>query len=379
MGNSLLHAARRVSVPFALLLACVATTGCVSYESIFVGQSNYRLHEARDADGTVRTYDVEPNRVGGPRIAISRESAERKAVLGVTLVELTPERAEQRGARPYAGLLVTEVQPESAAARAGVLVGDVLQKLDGVGVYYRAQYEDVLDRLREGDAVDVVVARGSLGEDEAKLDRRAVEITPKFVERRSESTEYVDLEVVSSRSDKPFAGFQISTLPGELNGEMFGDPRPALMLSQVVVGSPAYKAGLRSGDLVERVDGREIRDADELIRIVQERGRSGGKIDVAVSREPRQVYDATVELTDYSRRTDVRVPLVFGVDSSSRSTRWRFGPFGSVMAYRNEYVESETRESETEGAFSMALGLIRYSWSPDGNSTRLLWLIRFDS
>jgi S1-C subfamily serine protease len=82
----------------------------------------------------------------------------RNGQLGATLIGLNPELETYFGAPQGSGLLVAKVAPGSAAARAGLRVGDVLTTLDGKKL---ADAGDVLSSLAAIDtsrsvAIDVI-------------------------------------------------------------------------------------------------------------------------------------------------------------------------------------------------------------------------------
>jgi serine protease Do len=54
-----------------------------------------------------------------------------------------------------------------------------------------------------------------------------------------------------------------------ISQESSGD-RPGLIIDSVQEGSPAQKSGLRSGDVLYKYDGKEIREARQFIRLVQD-------------------------------------------------------------------------------------------------------------
>ncbi|MDP6371717.1 MAG: PDZ domain-containing protein [Vicinamibacterales bacterium] len=72
---------------------------------------------------------------------------DRRPRLGIGAEELTPQLAEYFGVE--AGVLVTHVEDNSAAAAAGVRAGDVITAVDGEGV---DDVSDLRRRLREVDA-----------------------------------------------------------------------------------------------------------------------------------------------------------------------------------------------------------------------------------
>ena len=79
----------------------------------------------------------------------------RRGYLGVATVPVRLRGAgEGRGA-----LLVTAVEPESPAARAGVIVGDALVSLGGAGVSEAGDLMPLLEEERIGDALAATVVR----------------------------------------------------------------------------------------------------------------------------------------------------------------------------------------------------------------------------
>ena len=84
--------------------------------------------------------------LGGPR-------------LGVQVTPMTDELRAFFGAQPDAGVLVGKVEKDSAAARAGVRVGDVLVSVATRKVEDAADVRRALADQKEGDLVEVTVVR----------------------------------------------------------------------------------------------------------------------------------------------------------------------------------------------------------------------------
>src|SRR5262249_29865180 len=64
--------------------------------------------------------------------------------------------------------------------------------------------------------------------------------------------------------------------------ELKGDPQGAVVV-EVVPGSPASDAGLRPGDIIERLDGKKINTAEQLTDAARSL-RDGATVPVAVRR-----------------------------------------------------------------------------------------------
>lgn len=84
------------------------------------------------------------------REALSGLDWTRGAFLGVQLTELTPELRRHFGVPEDQGVLVASVVEDSAAARAGVQVGDIVTGLDGEAIASAVQLARAVGK-REGD------------------------------------------------------------------------------------------------------------------------------------------------------------------------------------------------------------------------------------
>jgi C-terminal processing protease CtpA/Prc len=85
--------------------------------------------------------------------------ATSRARLGVTVVGLTPELREHFGAARDRGVMVGRIEPKSAAAAAGLAVGDILTAVEGTTVDAAADVLSALAAGKKGDAVRLSVVR----------------------------------------------------------------------------------------------------------------------------------------------------------------------------------------------------------------------------
>lgn len=84
----------------------------------------------------------------------------KRAHLGVSLIDLTPELREHYGAEKSAGILVGAVESGSPAEKAGLRVGDVILSVDGKDVDSTWDLRSALREKKEGDSVRIEVLRG---------------------------------------------------------------------------------------------------------------------------------------------------------------------------------------------------------------------------
>lgn len=360
----------RIASSFVLALLPVAA--CTTYGNEYqVGAEDYVLASHVDEDGLRQTYSLDVrSSTGDATLQVTTETRDVRASLGLRVDELKGRRAEDRGVKPYTGLLVARVLDESAAEAAGIEAGDVLLSLDGRATVYEDQLEQVEKALRPDQVVTARILRGQ-SEQELTLTTRTREL-------RSSRSESVPLDSVPPPL-RPYAGVSLRGVPAVWCERIWGKPREAVVVTSVVVGSPAWLAGVRGGDVLEELDGAPVPPVAEVLRRIGELGPSGGAMRWRL-RRAEQLHDATIELDDYSGETNVWVPFVFGLQSSAYHDRWSIGPFGLLLSNRNHYLpNTSTRAVQTRNVFSALLGLFHVESRPDETEVRLLWIIRFDT
>ena len=93
-----------------------------------------------------------PDVMGG-----TRDGMLNRGRLGVSAQELTPELAEYFGVK--SGVLVASVQPESAAAKAGLKAGDVITAIDGKAVGSTRELVQALPTTETSREVNITYVR----------------------------------------------------------------------------------------------------------------------------------------------------------------------------------------------------------------------------
>ncbi len=355
-----------------LWFCCLALLpACRTYYSAYtVGADETTLLE-RERDGRRETFQlVGLNDVGRASLRVITEQERERPYLGMKLGELDKAAAERRGVAPYTGLLVHEVVPDSAAAAAGVLAGDVLLAVDGVETVYPEQFQ----RLQAGLVVDrpvtVSLLRGQTPQ--------GVSISVRTARERVRDSADMPLDPPTA-SERRYAGAELRGIPASWCELIYETRRQAVVVTSVEVGSPAWLAGVRTGGVIDEVDGQPVPTAAELSKRIAEAGARGASMSWKLRTGPDTHHDATLALHDYSGEAHVTIPLLFDLENGVYEDRWSLG-LGLLLHNRNHYVaESRTREPQTRNVFHALLGLLRVETSPSETEVRLLWLIRFDT
>jgi serine protease Do len=106
---------------------------------------------------------------------------------------------------------------------------------------------------------------------------------------------YNDLISPSHKKTRGSIGIQFKVgLSGAVN-RVYGF-KNGVLVQDVTSGGPAEKAGLKAGDVIITIDGRSIKDGDDLVQDIAER-RPGTNIRVGYLRDGKQA-DATITIGD---------------------------------------------------------------------------------
>ena len=86
-----------------------------------------------------------------------------------------------------------------------------------------------------------------------------------------------DQLIASGKVEHPFLGIQMATLTPEVKQELNSNPNSGLsiyedkgvLVIRVVPNSPAAKAGIRAGDVIEQINGQTVENAETLQQAVE--------------------------------------------------------------------------------------------------------------
>lgn len=102
--------------------------------------------------------------------------------------------------------------------------------------------------------------------------------------------------VATGKVQHPFLGIQMVTLTPELKRNINSNPNSGLsvdedngvLIAKVMPNSPAAKAGLRSGDVIQKIGGQSVKNAEDVQKAV-ESTQVGGNLQVEVRRNQTDV------------------------------------------------------------------------------------------
>lgn len=170
----------------------------------------------------------------------------KRGRLGVVVQNITPDLAKAFGLNSNSGVLVAQVQPGSAADKAGIKAEDVILSVNGRSVQSYRDLRNTIGLLRVGDKLTLEIVRDGKRQVVNAAVGEAIELA-ESAGAASTAIAHPKLEGAQFAPAEEGAGVEVS------------DIKPQ---------SPAARTGLRPGDIITAVNRRPIRTVDELKRAV---------------------------------------------------------------------------------------------------------------
>lgn len=384
-----------------LLLTSLFPMACGSVHITSVHGPGTLLAERRSddsPDAEVTVFKVLPGRRGGdPQIQRSAKRYVQRPLLGIHTADIEPGIARALRAPEWGGVFVERVEPGSAAEAGGLRTGDLLILVNDQQVPSRRALDALIaNTLRPDVEAHLVVERWSDAEDDARRERVELLVTPGSRSVLDELTEAFRLR--TSGGVLRLTGLQAAAVPADLAEEIWGASGGVILISGVVSGSPAYHAGFRSGDRVQRIDGSPARDLDQLAGAVAvralDRGIELSAAELSGSPLPPLPEQDTVSLEvegplgphegiltlreDLDSVVDFSFPILFDYESRVDHSSWSFldfiFQFGANSWHR--YEPSKTRAEASSSELSLLpFGMFEFASSPTRSSTTLFWFV----
>lgn len=205
-------------------------------------------------------------------------AASASAVLGYTVIKALPKFSfkpdvsiafAQNTQDHDQGILVASVASSSPAERAGIVRGDIILKANGQPVNLTPELLQEIQKLQPGDEVTLQVLHGD------------------------------DLKEITLKLEEGESGLSLGISPcGPGLAEMFTHRFQSVngaLVAEVVKDGPAEGAGLKVGDVITAIDGKEI-DADNRLPDLLSTYKPGDQVTLSVERSGAENLEISVTL-----------------------------------------------------------------------------------
>lgn len=176
--------------------------------------------------------------------------------LGILIQDIDENLAKALNVSLGGGILVADVPENSPAAKAGIEPGDILLEINGRKVQSVAQLRNEIASRAPGTEVKMLISR------EGKKINIPVVLG-----------ELPDQPLKPARQENIFdkLGFTLQPLDAQLATALGLDPdEKGLVVTDMSANSPAYRSGLRIGDLIKEVDRVPVTTIDDFSQIISQ-------------------------------------------------------------------------------------------------------------
>lgn len=181
-----------------------------------------------------------------------RHGEVRRGRIGISIQDVTPDIAQALGLPVPKGALISQVEKDSPAEKAGLMPGDAIVAVDGRPVRSGNDLRNSVGLRELGSKVTLGIIRDG---------------------KRKDITVQVDAprlaELTAGSAIPKLAGVRITEIPSDhpARGEVKG-----VYAAEVAAGSPAWRLGLRSRDIILAVNQKPVATLTEFERAAKAAG-----------------------------------------------------------------------------------------------------------
>jgi len=197
-----------------------------------------------------------PTQIARPVVdTLLKDGKIEHARIGVGINDVTPENAAFFHLDNASGALISQVEADSPAAKAGIKVGDVITELNGKKMENSGQLQAAINAQRPGNKVNLTVMR-----DGKSLN---LPVTLESINKKSDET----ASNSSGSHGKARWGVSLENMNADLRDQLqLPSDVKGVVVANVQPGSPADNAGISRGDVILEVNRKPVQSADDVKR-----------------------------------------------------------------------------------------------------------------
>lgn len=202
-----------------------------------------------------------------------------RGYLGVTLQSLNPALSSALGVKDTRGALVSDVKPDSPAAKAGLQSGDIITAYDGQPVMDSNQLKNQVGTAQPGQVAHLNVLRSGASK---QLDVTLGEMPNNLS---------ASLNEPGSGENSHHLGLELGNLDQQTLRQLeLPRTTQGVVVLNVEQGSPAADAGLQRGDVIQQVNRKPVTTVNQAADALH--GATGKSILLSVLRDGTTLFVA---------------------------------------------------------------------------------------
>jgi serine protease Do len=194
-----------------------------------------------------------PTQIVRPTVeTLIRDGKVTHGYMGIGITDVTPENAKFFNLTDANGAVVSQVEPDSPAAKAGLKTGDVITELNGKKITDASDLQLAVGQMKPGTTIKLNLLR----------DGKSMTVPVTLEAMGSRDKEGND--VSENTQGKARWGLGLADVTPEIRQELQAPSNVhGAVIEQVKPGSPADDAGLRRGDVITQVNRKDVQNAAE--------------------------------------------------------------------------------------------------------------------
>jgi len=197
--------------------------------------------------------------------------------LGVSIQPLTPELAKSFSAKDTKGVLISDVIPDSPAAKAGLKPGDILLEFDGKKVDAPTDLQRTVGLAQPGQDAKLKIWRD---QNEKTIDLKI-----------GEAPDEKEAQQRPARATPSNLGLEVRPITPDLARQLNLKSTEGVIVARVEEASAAGEAGVQRGDVIREINRQKVRSMNDYERLTKD-VKEGDRLTVLLQRGQMSLYVA---------------------------------------------------------------------------------------
>ncbi len=192
----------------------------------------------------------------------AEKKVEKKGYLGVSVEPLT--RHLKRELKADYGIVITSIEEDSPADKDGLMEDDVIQKVNDVKIRRPSTLTRVIRKIKPGEKANIGIIRDGK--------EKTITVTVDKLKSSRSYAFYVAPNINMFRwcGGGAYLGVKLHELNKDLAPYFGVKEDEGVLILEVEDDSPAKDAGLKSGDVVIRLDGESVSNPEDVQEIISD-------------------------------------------------------------------------------------------------------------
>lgn len=226
--------------------------------------------------------------MGSTRLWSAQKEAKKHGYLGVVTQELS--RHQKKALKADFGVVITDIDPDSPADRDGLMEDDVIQYVNDKKITRTSTLARVIRAMNPGEKAKLVVIRDGK--------QKTITVTVGRA-RREESYAFSFMGPRNlfhwHKINRGFLGVQIHAINEDLAPYFGVRAGEGVLILEVAKNSPAEKAGLKSGDVIVKIDDEPVSRPKDVYEIISEFDEEDEVTIEIIRQNKNQTYSVKLE------------------------------------------------------------------------------------